>query len=41
VNMNLIELIKTEKSKTTDESYLSYYSGLLENLQSKSLQKVK
>jgi len=41
VNMNLIDLIKTKKSKTTDESYISYYSGLLDNLQSRSLQKVK
>ena len=41
VNMNLIDLIKIKKSKTTDESYISYYSGLLGNLQPKSLQKVK
>jgi hypothetical protein len=41
INMNLIDLIKTKKNKTTDENYIGYYNGLLDNLQSKSLQKVK
>ncbi len=41
VNMNLIDLLKTKKSKSTDESYVSYYNGLLVNLEAKSVQKVK
>jgi hypothetical protein len=41
VNMNLIDLLKVKKSKSIDENYKNYYSGLLTNLELKSLQKVK
>jgi hypothetical protein len=41
VNMNLIDLLKVKKSKSIDENYKNYYSGILSNLESKSLQKVK
>lgn len=41
VNMNLIDLVKTKKSKTKDENYTGYYNKLLANLELKSTQKVK
>ena len=41
VNMKLIDLIKKKKSRSVDENYSNYYSGLLASLESKSLQKVK
>jgi hypothetical protein len=41
VNMNLIDLIKMKKNRTTDEGYISYYSQLLSALESRSVQKVK
>lgn len=41
VNMNLIDLLKVKKSKSIDENYKNYYSGLIITLESKSIQKVK
>lgn len=41
VNMNLIDLLNVKKSKSIDDNYRNYYSGLLASLESKSIQKVK
>ncbi len=41
INMNLIDLVKAKKSKSSDGSHTDYYSKFLSNLETKSLQKVK
>jgi HEAT repeat protein len=41
VNLNLIDLLKTKKSKATDETYIGYYDKLISGMESKSKLKVR